>query len=261
MSAAHAPEPRRAPEARPNLQLVETARRPRLRPECVPEPALPFRPRLSPIDGPAGGLLGVGVAVGLFFLVAFAQMMGDVVRPSYEIEEVTLALDVPEVEEVQEEEEAPPPEAEAEPAEDLALEPPRLTLDQLDIALNPGVGGTGLVGDFALPQLPVQRDAGELGSEEFVDFAELDQIPRPIGVAGFNFPRRLREKPVQGRIVLLLKLSEHGDVLEVAIDDSNLPAFDDFVLSEVRRWRFTPPTRRGVPVRAKARLPIPIRIG
>lgn len=28
----------------------------------------------------------------------------------------------------------------------------------------------------------------DLGTEDFVDFSDLDQVPRPIGVSGFNFP-------------------------------------------------------------------------
>jgi outer membrane biosynthesis protein TonB len=49
-------------------------------------------------------------------------------------------------------------------------------------------------------------------------------------------------------------------VLDVKVDSSSLPAFDDFVRGEVAKWRFTPPTRQGLPVKAQARLPIPIQI-
>jgi TonB family protein len=89
---------------------------------------------------------------------------------------------------------------------------------------------------------------------------DLDRPPRPIGVTGLGFPRRLRRSPVDGEIVLLLDLSEEGEVLDVQIADSNLPSFNDFVSREVRSWRFTPPTQAGRPVRATARLPIPIHI-
>ena len=102
--------------------------------------------------------------------------------------------------------------------------------------------------------------AAQRGTDDFVDVLDLDQIPRPIGVTGFNFPRHLRRHPVSGQIVLLIKLDESGQVLDVHIDSSSLPAFDEFVLGEVARWRFTPPTQRGQPVKAKARLPIPINI-
>jgi protein TonB len=96
--------------------------------------------------------------------------------------------------------------------------------------------------------------------QAFVDFADLDQRPRPIGVFGFNFPRRLLKNKVRGKIVLLLKLDQKGEVLDVQIESSSLPNFDDFVLGEVESWKFTPPTQQGRPVQAKARLPIPITI-
>jgi TonB family protein len=89
---------------------------------------------------------------------------------------------------------------------------------------------------------------------------ELDRPPRPIGVTGLEFPRRLRREPVDGQIVLLIELNEAGEVLDVQVASSDLPDFEDFVTREVRGWKFTPPTQEGRPVTARARLPIPIQI-
>jgi TonB family protein len=89
---------------------------------------------------------------------------------------------------------------------------------------------------------------------------DLDRPPRPIAVTGFDFPRRLLRNPVDGEIVLLLEISEEGEVLDVEIASSNLPDFSEFVSRAVRRWRFTPPTQDGLPVKTTARLPIPIHI-
>jgi TonB family protein len=88
----------------------------------------------------------------------------------------------------------------------------------------------------------------------------LDEVPRPIRAGELDFPPRLRRQKVSGRIVLLLRLSETGRVLDVEVDSSDLPDFDEFVAREVRGWRFTPPTQAGVPVEARTRLPIPIHI-
>jgi protein TonB len=201
-------------------------------------------------------VFGVGFAIGLFVLMALAQMMGRVQPPEMAVDETILAYVPPEIQEIEEEEPLPPEEEEP-PPEQLEEEPPQLSLDQLDIALNPGTGGA-LVGDFSMPV--IGTSSKDLGTEDFVDFSDLDQIPRPIGVTGFNFPRRLRKDPTSGRIVLLLKLDEDGDVLDLQVDSSNLPNFDSFVLDQVKRWQFTPPTQNGHPVKAKARLPIPITI-
>jgi TonB family protein len=92
------------------------------------------------------------------------------------------------------------------------------------------------------------------------EVGELDAAPRPIGKTRLDFPRRLRRQEVDGRIVLLLELSGSGEVVDVHVDDSDLPEFESFVANQVRGWRFTPPTENGRPVRARARLPIPIRI-
>lgn len=200
-------------------------------------------------------LLGVGFAVALFVVMALPQLLRETGAPKKTLDDTLVAFNAPEVVEI-EEEEPPPPEQE-EPPPELEAEPPQLSLDQLDIALNPGTGGS-LTGDFSMPT--IAATSRSLGTEEFVDFSALDQTPRPIGVTGFNFPRRLARKKVNGRITLLIKLDETGRVLEAEVERSNLPDFDAFVANEVREWRFTPPTQQGRPVKAMARFPIPIRI-
>jgi protein TonB len=210
--------------------------------------------RVPPARREAGWsvLLGAAFTLFLFVLMALAQMLGELTNPDSIVAEEALAYKAPEIEQIEEEE--PPPEEE--PPEELEEEPPELSLEQLDLALNPGAGS--LAGDFAMPSMASVADG--LGTEDFVDFSNLDQVPRPIGAATFNFPRRLRKEPVDGKIVLLLRLSETGSVLGVELEASTLPRFNDVVMSQVRNWRFTPPTRQGRPVRAQARLPIPIRI-
>lgn len=203
---------------------------------------------------PLSILLGAGFAVLLFVLIALAPMIGRVKPAASELEEISMAFTPPEIEPF---EEPPPPPPEEEPPELVEEELPELSLDQLDIALNPGTGGS-LAGDFSM--IDISSVSREMAEESFLDFSALDQVPRPIGVTGFNFPSRLLKKKVSGKIVLLLKLSADGKVLEVEVDSSTLPDFDDFVANEVRRWKFTPPTQQGRPVQAQARLPIPITI-
>jgi len=217
-------------------------------------PAGPPRPPKAGGELARSLLLGTGVAVLLFLLMALAQVMKRVDRPDAELEERTMAFNPPEIEEMEEE---PPPEEDPPPPEELEEPPPELSLEQLEIALNPGTGGA-LAGDFSLPGL--DSAGSELGTEEFVKFSSLDQVPRPVGVAGIHFPRHLRNRPANGRIVLLVDLSPEGEVLEVEIESSDLPRFNDFVVGQVKDWRFTPPTQKGQPVQATARLPIPIRI-
>lgn len=209
----------------------------------------------SPRELPLSVLAGLAFSLLLFVLMALAQMMGDVVAPTSDLDESFAAYVPPEIETVEEDE--PPPREEEAPPPELEAEAPPLSLDQLDIALNPGTGGS-LAGDFSMAM--ISTSGGELGTEDFVDFSDLDQLPRPIGVSGFNFPTRLKRKKVSGKIVLIIKLDQDGNVIDAVVDQSNLPAFDDFVRNEVASWKFTPPTMNGRPVRAHARLPIPINI-
>ena len=198
-------------------------------------------------DTPAAVAGSMCVSFGLFVFLALAQMLGDVTRPENELDETIVRYEIPEAE-VIEPEETRERDPESDALEGLEPEALNLSLDQLDIALNPGVGrgATGIAGDFTIAGLTGGRLSGaNLDTEEFVDFAELDELPRPIGVSGFNFPHRLRRQKVSGRIIVFLRLSEGGEVLGLSIDSSDLPQFDAFVLSEIKRWRFTPPTKEG----------------
>jgi protein TonB len=214
-----------------------------------------YRPPDSRSELPLSVALGAAFALALFVVMALAQMMGDVKVPEKQLDEMLVAYTPPDVLELEEED--PPPPEEEEPPPELEKDPPQLSLDQLDIALNPGTGGS-LAGDFAMPT--VDTSGGALGTEDFVDFSKLDQIPRPVGGARLDFPRRLKKDKVSGRVVLLVKLDEKGEVIDASVDSSSLPQFDDVVLRQVKRWTFTPPTQGGSPVKAKARLPIPINI-
>jgi Gram-negative bacterial TonB protein C-terminal len=84
--------------------------------------------------------------------------------------------------------------------------------------------------------------------------------PRPLPGSRLDLPRRLLRTKVDGRIVLLLHVSEEGRVLDLAVAASDLPDFDDVVKNEVSGWSFSPPLLDGRPVATFARLPIPIRV-
>lgn len=201
-------------------------------------------------------VLGAGFALALFFVMALVQMLGEVEPPRTEYIEEVMAYTPPDLEEI--EEEIPPPPEVEEPPPELEVEVPQLSLAQLDLALNPGTGGS-LAGDFAMPTITTNSSA--LGTADFMDFSDLDETPRPLPGSKLDFPRRLKRKATSGRIVLLIKIAASGEVVDAQVESSNLPDFEDIVVRQVARWRFTPPTKDGQPVGAQARFPIPIRIG
>ena len=92
------------------------------------------------------------------------------------------------------------------------------------------------------------------------EVVDLDRPPRPLGGTRLEFPRRLLRDKVRGEIVVLVTLDPAGRVRDASVAASDLPDFEEFVLAEVKGWSFSPPTRHGRPVHARARLPIPIHI-
>ncbi len=124
----------------------------------------------------------------------------------------------------------------------------------------PSETSTGRDGD---PTAGIEESEPNAEAATIADTAaatEAIDVPRPVGVTGFEFPRRLLARKARGTIVLLVELSAGGEVEELRIDSSDLPAFESFVAREVKRWKFTPFTREGRAVAATARLPIPIHI-
>jgi TonB family protein len=219
-----------------------------------------FQTPISPHDGLFGTALGLVFSIGLFVVMALAQSMGEIDRPTREIDERVVFFEVPKIEKI--EDTTPPEEEVEEPPPELAAETmPQFSLDQLDVALNVGTGGGEIAGDFVLPQLSREASALDaMDEEDFVAFADLDRIPRPLQSAGLRFPTRLLRKKVEGKVVLHLRLGPDGRVLDASVEWSDLPDFDEFVAGEVASWVFTPPTRHGTPVYAEARFPIPIQI-
>ena len=143
--------------------------------------------------------------------------------------------------------------------------PDEPTLDQLDLALSVGTGteggGSAIAGEFAgIPQLSLAAEPASLSATEIVDFADLDQLPRPLPGHHLQFPRRLLRVPARGRLVLRLVIAADGEVREAEIEHSDLPKFERIVVSQVATWQFTPPTRGGEPVMAYALFPVPINI-
>jgi TonB family protein len=89
----------------------------------------------------------------------------------------------------------------------------------------------------------------------------LDTPLRPLASTRLELPERLRRRRWEGEVMMRVDVGPEGEVLAAAVDASNLPpAFGEFLIAEVRTWRFNPPRRDGRPVSATALLPIPILV-
>ncbi len=156
--------------------------------------------------------------------------------------------DEPEQEEEQQEEAKPP---------ELTETAPPLDLNQLELALNPGTGGDGLVGDFAVKLASVGPGAGQ--SSEEVDalfsLADLDQAPRVIYQPGPTLTAEIRKK-APGTVYVLFIVDVSGRVEGPIVQKSTDPVFEKAALNAVKQWKFEPGKRKGQAVRFRMRVPI-----
>jgi len=160
----------------------------------------------------------------------------------------------------------PPPEDEPEPEEEqqeeakppeLSEEAPPLDLNQLELALNPGTGGDGLAGDFAVKLASVGPGAGQSGDEvdALFSLADLDQAPRVIYQPGPTLTAEIRKK-APGTVYVLFIVDVSGRVENPIVQKSTDPVFEKAALNAVKQWKFEPGKRKGQAVRFRMRVPI-----
>lgn len=151
----------------------------------------------------------------------------------------------------------PPPEPEDEPEEEPPpeLQEPSQPLDlsQLEFALNPGLGGGVLTGDFAIRLDALGPKGGDV--DAMFSLADLDQKPRPVVQTSPVMTPQMRKKaPVT--VNLLLVVDEEGRVTNPTVQTPGDPMFDNAALTAIKQWRYEPGRRKGKPVRFRLRQPI-----
>ncbi|MEQ8274047.1 MAG: energy transducer TonB [Deltaproteobacteria bacterium] len=111
-----------------------------------------------------------------------------------------------------------------------------------------------------IPSLDVASLGG--GTNELLDTDEevthtgetVDDPPKPRGRRAPEYPSRLREKGVEGYVVLSIVVTKAGDVEDAKVLESKPPgAFDDVALENIRSWQFDPAQYQGQPVRVRVR--------
>jgi protein TonB len=158
-------------------------------------------------------------------------------------------------------EEEPPPETEAEePPPELEPETQPLDLQQLELALNPGLGGTGdgLFGSIQA-RLTGQIDQATTGGGDsggVFSLADLDQRPRAIFQTPPQYPLEFRRRRIAGSVTVVFMVDVNGRVSDPKVEKSTDQAFESPALEAVRQWRFEPGIRKGQPVPFRMRVPI-----
>jgi len=205
----------------------------------------------------AAVVAGVALAAGIFLLLPLLESITAMDRDDMLVQSVDTANvpppPAPPLEEEKKEEEPPP---EAEPPK-LAEEAPPLDLSMLELALNPGTGGAGLGGDFAV-RLPVAaaastQEGGDV--DALFSMRDLDQKPRAIYQVSPQMSPQLR-KVAPGTVYVVFVVDQRGRVESPMVQSSSDPAFEASALAAVKQWKFEPGKRNGEPVKFRMRVPI-----
>lgn len=197
---------------------------------------------------------GGAALTALFFLVlplieAVTQPSGaDLLVRAADTADLPPPPEVPEAEEPEEE-----PEPEEKPPE-LTEQNEQLDLSQLELALNPGMGGDGFGGaDFAL-KISTSISTSE-SLDELFNADDLDQKPRVVYQPGPVLDAKLR-KHTPGTVYVIFVVDPSGRVENPLVQKTTDPALDRPALAAVKQWKFEPGKRKGQSVRFRMRVPI-----
>ncbi|MGE4286316.1 MAG: energy transducer TonB [Phycisphaerae bacterium] len=149
-------------------------------------------------------------------------------------------------------EQEPEPEPEEAPPE-LAEETPPLSLDQLTMALNPGISDSWMQGDFAMKLNTAVSNSKDV--DELFSIADLDQKPRIVYQPAPVLSNEVRRK-APGTVYVIFIVGKDGRVENPQVQKSSDPVFDRPALNAIKKWKFEPGKRNGRPVRFRMRVPI-----
>src|SRR5690606_35564925 len=149
----------------------------------------------------------------------------------------------------------PEPEPDKPPPE-LDTPPPSISLEQLDMDLDPGTGGS-LACDFSLPSFEVNQK--ELGGLEIVDIDVVDSSPRPTSADTFSYPSSSKRRGVTGVVQIEYIVDETGRVGDVTVVKSPDPELSAATVDVIRKTRFSPAVKAGKNVKVRMRAAIPFR--
>lgn len=87
--------------------------------------------------------------------------------------------------------------------------------------------------------------------------ALVEAIPRYSSNPLPEYPYRARQRRWEGVVWLLVDVSSEGVVDDLSVEQSSgYKILDRSAIKSVRRWRFVPATRAGLPVASKVRIPV-----
>ena len=196
------------------------------------------------------------LAAGLFLIIPLTQTLDAAHKDVVEYREIiTLQAPpptppAPEEQQRTQEQEQPQPELEENFQE--------LTLNQLELSLNPGIGEALAMGMRSVTFKTEIDAAAEI--EKIFSFEDLPEAPRLITEPKVEFPRDLARRGIkEGRFELLIEIDERGKVRLVRVLSASHPQFEKLAADFCRQARFTSPRIDGKAVTVRGKIPITLR--
>lgn len=115
------------------------------------------------------------------------------------------------------------------------------------------------------PDLTVGSEGGaavEMAELETMLFEEneIDVSPRALFIAPLKYPERARNVGIEGIVSIIIVVARDGSVENVFFEKIPDPLFRRSIETQVRRWKFHPGKKNGVPVRVKVRQSVEFKL-
>lgn len=209
-----------------------------------------FKEPKGKIPRPVITLIGIFAALAVFLAIPLSQKLGEIFQPDV-VEDTDFDATEPPDESMVEEEQKPP-EEEEEPPPEMEPDPQEAEASMEAPALEIGTGG-GMV--LNIPKFNVKEGAGVF------DSGDLDQPPRAVTKFPPQYPSSMRRKGIVGRVVVRVRLSAAGSVVDSSIKSSSgHVALDRAAEEAVRKWRFKPGIKGGKKVQSICNIPINFKL-
>ncbi|MAS75629.1 MAG: hypothetical protein CMO57_04420 [Verrucomicrobiales bacterium] len=118
-----------------------------------------------------------------------------------------------------------------------------LTLNQLELALNPGLGGVSIYSN-----LNPNIGADAIEEMKIFDLSEVDRQPRALVKINPKYPLQLIRNRIKGRVDLWVVIDNLGRVTDYKVKSSTHLSFTKEVTRVIKKWKFTPALKEGKPV-------------
>lgn len=148
-----------------------------------------------------------------------------------------------------------PPKEEETTDEDIEMnkEMQKISLDQIQMALNPGTGSMGGISTMNLASFELSDN---LADDLVFEVADLDEAPEPIVRIAPAYPAGLKRKGLQGRVWILFIISENGIPSRARVVESPHPEFSSSALKAIQQWKFKPGKKNGKSVKTRVKMPL-----